>query len=56
MSKDIANSTNQKSAAKPFTRRGVTILPPAVPPKASFSRIQKAVKAAARKHAELVAG
>lgn len=42
--------------AAPFTRRGVTVLPPAVPPKASVLRIRKAVKAAAAKHADLVAG
>lgn len=42
--------------AKAFKRRGVTVLPPAVPPKASLVRIRKAVQTAARKHAELVAG
>lgn len=40
--------------SEPFQRRGVTILPPAVPPKASLARIREAVRSAVAKHAELV--
>jgi hypothetical protein len=56
MTKAAGKSTTQAPVAKAFKRRGVTVLPPAVPSKASLLRIRKAVQTAARKHAEPVAG
>ncbi|WP_155522995.1 hypothetical protein [Croceibacterium ferulae] len=56
MSKTSKTAATPPVMAQSFTRRGVTVLPPAVPPKASLSRIKKAVQAAAAKHADLVTG